>query len=251
MSFEGIIGHAGPIARLKAILASGRIAGAYLFTGPDGVGKRMVAEAFARAGYPQVAGPYSTRAAAGFITTVGAAERFSHNGRAFVFDKWSDGAPISHDVSIPSQDLVLTARYRDAGPAPFSGTSAGLTAGGDKLGPVIRLDRRSPMRRLTGTVSDPSGVSSLKLALRASAKSRGCRWWNKRSGHLARRTRCAKPRWMKPVLKRIEPGMWAWSLRLGGRLPRGRYTLLVRAADSAGNRSDALAGGTPGLRVGR
>jgi DNA polymerase-3 subunit delta' len=49
VSFEGIIGHAGPIARLKAILASGRIAGAYLFTGPDGVGKRMVAEAFARA----------------------------------------------------------------------------------------------------------------------------------------------------------------------------------------------------------
>jgi len=49
LSFEGIVGHAGPIARLKAIVDSGRIAGGYLFTGPEGVGKRMVAEAFARA----------------------------------------------------------------------------------------------------------------------------------------------------------------------------------------------------------
>lgn len=49
MSFDGVVGHSGPISRLKAILASGRIAGAYLFTGPEGVGKRLVAEAFARA----------------------------------------------------------------------------------------------------------------------------------------------------------------------------------------------------------
>jgi DNA polymerase-3 subunit delta' len=49
VSFEGILGHASQIARLKSILSSGRIAGAYLFTGPEGVGKRMVAEAFARA----------------------------------------------------------------------------------------------------------------------------------------------------------------------------------------------------------
>ena len=49
MSFEGIVGHAGPIARLKSILASGRISGAYLFTGPEGVGKHVVAQAFARA----------------------------------------------------------------------------------------------------------------------------------------------------------------------------------------------------------
>lgn len=49
MSFEGILGHSGPLARLKAILDSGRVAGAYLFTGPEGVGKRMVADAFARA----------------------------------------------------------------------------------------------------------------------------------------------------------------------------------------------------------
>ena len=48
MSYEGIIGHAGPIARLKAVVAGGRVAGAYLFTGPEGLGKRKVAEAFAR-----------------------------------------------------------------------------------------------------------------------------------------------------------------------------------------------------------
>ncbi len=49
MSYEGIVGHAGPIARLKTVVASGRVAGGYLFTGPEGVGKRMAAEGFAKA----------------------------------------------------------------------------------------------------------------------------------------------------------------------------------------------------------
>ncbi|HEU4339922.1 MAG TPA: AAA family ATPase, partial [Planctomycetota bacterium] len=48
-AYDGISGHAGPIERLKAIVASNRVAGGYLFTGPEGVGKRLVAEAFARA----------------------------------------------------------------------------------------------------------------------------------------------------------------------------------------------------------
>jgi glucose/arabinose dehydrogenase/PKD repeat protein len=197
------------------------------------------------AGYAQVAGPYSTRAAAGFLTTVGAAERFSSNGRAFVFDSWSDGGTISHDLSVPAQSLVLTARYRDTGPAPFSGASSGLTPRGDTLGPVIRLRSRRPARRLAGTVSDQAGVSSLRIAVR-----RGCRWWNARAGRLGRTAKCAKPRWMKAMLRPVEPGTWAWSLRLGGRLPRGRYTLLARALDGHGNVSSSFAG-RPRLRVGR
>ena len=197
------------------------------------------------AGYPQVAGPYSARAAAGFLTTAGAAERFSYNGRTYVFDSWSDGGTISHDVSIPANDLVLTARYRDTGPAPFSGTPAGFAAGGDKLGPVVRLRSRRPARKLAGTVSDPAGVSSLRIAVR-----RGCRWWNASTGRLGRTAKCARPHWMNAVLKPSKPGTWGWSLKLGGRLPRGRYTLLVRAQDRLGNVSKTFAG-KPRLRVGR
>ncbi len=49
MSYEAIVGHAGPIARLQGIVAGGRIAGGYLFAGPEGLGKRLMAEAFAAA----------------------------------------------------------------------------------------------------------------------------------------------------------------------------------------------------------
>jgi hypothetical protein len=55
---------------------------------------------------------------------------------------------------------------------------------------------------------------------------------------------------MKPALKQVKPGSWAWTLKLGGRLPGGRYTLQVRAVDSLGNVSKSLAG-TARLRVGR
>ena len=197
------------------------------------------------AGFSQVAAPFRTAAAVGFRTTVSAAERFVSGGRERVFDGWSDGGAISHDVSVPAQDLALVARYRDAGPAPFSGTSAGLAPGGDKLGPVIRLRSRRPARKLAGTVTDPAGVSSLRIAVR-----RGCRWWNARAGRLGRTAKCAQPRWMNAVLRPSKPGTWVWSLKLGGRLPRGRYTLLVRAQDRLGNVSNTFAG-KPRLRVGR
>ncbi|MGH2978995.1 MAG: PQQ-dependent sugar dehydrogenase [Solirubrobacterales bacterium] len=201
------------------------------------------------AGYAQVAAPYSSRAAIGFLTTVGAADRFSHNGRLFVFEGWSDGGAISHDISMPAQDVTLTARYRDTSPA-FTATPSGLQPGGDKLGPVVRLRSRRPSRNLTGTVTDPAGVRHLRVALRATGKRRGCHWWSRRAGHLTRRARCAKPRWMKAKLKRVKPGTWAWSVKLGGRLSRGRYRVRVRAVDRLGNVSRTLAGRSR-LRVGR
>jgi DNA polymerase-3 subunit delta' len=44
--YDSIVGHAGPIARLKALAQRERVAGAYLFAGPAGLGKRAVARAF-------------------------------------------------------------------------------------------------------------------------------------------------------------------------------------------------------------
>ncbi|MFQ6672676.1 MAG: DNA polymerase III subunit delta', partial [Candidatus Tectimicrobiota bacterium] len=49
MTFRGVIGHARVLERLRRSLAVGRVAHAYLFVGPEGVGKATVARAFAAA----------------------------------------------------------------------------------------------------------------------------------------------------------------------------------------------------------
>ena len=166
-----------------------------------------------------MAGPYSARAAAGFLTTAGAAERFSYNGRTYVFDSWSDGGTISHDVSIPANDLVLTARYRDTGPAPFSGPPAGLAPGGDKLGPVVRLRSRRPARSLPGTVSDPAGVRALRIARPP--------WLPLVEREHGRLGRSGEVREAALDGRRAET-VQAWDMGLEPearrRLPRGRYT---------------------------
>jgi DNA polymerase-3 subunit delta' len=48
-SFDAIIGHETQIEVLRRTLRTGRVAGAYLFAGPDGVGKRTLARTFAAA----------------------------------------------------------------------------------------------------------------------------------------------------------------------------------------------------------
>ncbi len=49
MTFEQILGHERQKEILSRALANGRIAHAYLFSGPDGIGKRLMAMALARA----------------------------------------------------------------------------------------------------------------------------------------------------------------------------------------------------------
>jgi DNA polymerase-3 subunit delta' len=49
MGFSGVNGQSRAIATLRSALAGGRIAHAYLFAGPDGVGKETVAWAFTQA----------------------------------------------------------------------------------------------------------------------------------------------------------------------------------------------------------
>lgn len=48
MSFEGVLGNPAAIDRLRGLIAGGRLAHAYLFAGPEGVGKRLVAISFAK-----------------------------------------------------------------------------------------------------------------------------------------------------------------------------------------------------------
>jgi DNA polymerase-3 subunit delta' len=49
MALSQIIGHTRPLAMLRRALGTGRIAHAYLFAGPDGIGKATVARGFAKA----------------------------------------------------------------------------------------------------------------------------------------------------------------------------------------------------------
>ncbi len=49
MTFDQILGHERQKEILSRALANGRIAHAYLFSGPDGIGKRLMAMALARA----------------------------------------------------------------------------------------------------------------------------------------------------------------------------------------------------------
>jgi glucose/arabinose dehydrogenase len=200
------------------------------------------------AGYALTAAPHRAPAAIGFRTSVDAAQRFEANGRAYVFTGWSDGGPQAHDITIPAANLDLVARYRDAGPVLKPN---GFGPGADRLGPRIAL-RRARSRTLTGTVSDPSGVKRLDVALRGRKRGGRCRWWSPTTGRLARNGgRCTKPRWMKAKLKQASARQWSWSVALHGRLRTGRYAVAVRATDGAGNVSDRLAAGKSSLRVGR
>lgn len=49
MKFSAILGHEKEIERLKRAVEGKRVAHAYLFSGPEGIGKRLVAESFAAA----------------------------------------------------------------------------------------------------------------------------------------------------------------------------------------------------------
>lgn len=46
MTFADVVGHEGVLARLAHATATGRVGGGYLFSGPAGVGKRTLAQAF-------------------------------------------------------------------------------------------------------------------------------------------------------------------------------------------------------------
>lgn len=49
LNFQGILGHAREIGILRSSISSKRVAHALLFAGPEGIGKRLVAKAFAKA----------------------------------------------------------------------------------------------------------------------------------------------------------------------------------------------------------
>lgn len=207
-----------------------------------------------------VRAPFSTVSAAGFRTVVSAAATFVSDGRTYAFDRWSDGGAAHHEITIPAEgELRLVASYRDTSPPapqspeaprpeaegsglgvdPFEPPAAGIALGRrDRIGPRLTLDATAARRgRLAGGARDPSGVSSVHVALRKPRSSGrdGCRWWLAGQRRLARRRqRCSDPRWIRAALIG-RPAAVGWRARLGRALGDGPWVVQFRAVDRAGN----------------
>ncbi|MGC2374806.1 MAG: PQQ-dependent sugar dehydrogenase [Solirubrobacteraceae bacterium] len=174
-------------------------------------------------------------------------------------------ATDSHGV--PSAPTTITLHIAQPGSNPSgsggaSGASSGSSQGGSgsmtgipnpiesltAVPPRIGLDRlKSRPNSLSGTVRDPVGISSLRLAISPQGiRGKGCVWWStkrRRLVHVAQS--CTRPSWLVAHV-RTASGTVRWTLPLGAHLPRGRYLLLVRAVDRAGRISTRLEGNPSG-----
>jgi glucose/arabinose dehydrogenase len=184
--------------------------------------------------------PFGVVSAVGFRTTIGAGEELIHEGRTYVFDRWSDGGARLHGIVVPDGATTLVAVYRDPNPpAPPVPVRAGGSPP-DTVGPVIGFRRpgRNGLRKLTGTVADPSGVRALDVAVRVGPKvGKSCRWLGR--AKVSRRS-CRTPLWLHADLESLGSGRWAWRLRLPIRLRRRNLAVFLRSRDSLGNRSSRV-----------
>ena len=60
--------------------------------------------------------PYARQSGIGYQTSVAAEETYTRLGRAWLFDRWSDGGARLHNITIPAAASALTAFYRDERP---------------------------------------------------------------------------------------------------------------------------------------
>jgi hypothetical protein len=120
-----------------------------------------------------------------------------------------------------------------------TGAATSTAAGGSKpqvkvagvslAGSVARLAGRGILK---GSFSSTKSIRALNVSLwrgrvGAGASASSCRFWSQRSGKL-RRGSCGQPHWLRVTLHR-KGSRYTWTLRLGARLPRGSYTVVVRA----------------------
>ena len=133
-------------------------------------------------------------------------------------------------------------------PPPPPGRPAGGAAlrprCADATRPKATLSKASAKRRklrLSGRASDAGCAALARVEIAISRKAgRRCRFVAA-NGRLTKARKCSKRLFLRAK------GKGAWTLRLARKLPRGRYTILVRAVDGAGNRQAKLA--TRTLRV--
>ncbi|MGE5281274.1 MAG: PQQ-dependent sugar dehydrogenase [Chloroflexota bacterium] len=180
--------------------------------------------------------PFEKQSTIGLHTTVSAAASFSQGGSEYEFESWSDGGERIHDLEIPSEDISLNANYRKvSGPEEPPPPTGDTTPASLVFNPKHGLKNKSKAV-LRGTASDASGLRKVQVALRQAHKvGKRCRWWAQGKGGFPRGTRsCGHPVYMRAKLKGSGEKV-TWVLPLGGHLPRGRYLLLFRTVDGAGN----------------
>jgi glucose/arabinose dehydrogenase/PKD repeat protein len=209
----------------------------------------------------QLATPQDLTTAIGFQTTISVPASFQQNGQTFDFVGWSDGGARVHEYTVPPGGGTLTATFEGSGQASPVGSPGGEQSGGgqtgggqsggvDSTGPTLRLTGVSPRRgRLRGLALDASGVRAVRVALRERRSDGGCRWWIPRLERMsAGRRSCKRPRLHAAELTATDGGA-RWLAKLGGSLPAGRYRVVVRALDNAGNKSRLRAGPSTLIRV--
>jgi glucose/arabinose dehydrogenase len=65
--------------------------------------------------------PHEFVGVVGIVRNLSTLARHTLNGQAYVFQNWSDGGAITHDISTPAADTTITALFAPAtGPAPAS-----------------------------------------------------------------------------------------------------------------------------------
>jgi hypothetical protein len=101
----------------------------------------------------------------------------------------------------------------------------GVSAKHGRLG----LHGRASDRGCVAAISVRGAVARVEVAISRTAGKRKCRFVAA-SGKLTSARSCSKPVWLKAK------GTTTWSLSTKRRLPRGTYTIQVRARDAAGNR---------------
>jgi glucose/arabinose dehydrogenase len=182
--------------------------------------------------------PFERQSTIGLHTTLSAVPSFIQAGSEYEFQSWSDGGERIHDLVIPSSDVSLTATYRKLGGGDGGG-GGGTTP--DKSPASLTFSSKTGLTKgrkqsLRGTAGDASGVRKVQVALRQAQKVEGrCHWWSRSKGGFPGGTAsCSHPAYMTAKLKGSGDDV-SWTLALGGHLSKGRYLIVFRTEDGAGN----------------
>ncbi len=196
--------------------------------------------------------------AVGRRLTLSAPQTYERDAGTLAFESWSDGGAREREYVVPETATELVARYAGP-PAPAPEVVAPVPAGnaqvatavariavGDGLRiqaslPVVSFDAPQPFapRSLSGWLRGAPRGMRVEIALRRGGGRSGCGWWVARNSRFNATSRpsCGKPRWQRAVMRRTPAG-WRWKVSLGGVLPTGRYSFVVRVLDGQGHPVD-------------
>ena len=172
--------------------------------------------------------PFTTTAAVGFNTTVSAAGGFvAADGRPYVFDGWSDGGALTHNITVPASATTLTASYLENKAAARVATASSSEAG---LDPRNAVDGSAGTRWSSVAADDQWWMVDLGAA--PAGECRGDRLGGGlrlqlRDPHLARRRELLSGATGRPARPRCPPG----------HVRRAERALRARASSSASHGS--------------